>query len=120
MNILVLEAYSTAAVARLQTVPELKVTQDLKSLKSAHVLLIRSRTKVDKEFLDRAPELRDLYFSHYTRVVLLAQTDDDEVTQAAAAAAERLGLRFERILVGRTGLQAPVREWSVTIARAAA
>ena len=70
--------------------------------------------------LDRAPELRDLYFSHYTRVVLLAQTDDDEVTKAANVAAERLGLRFERILVGRPGLQAPVHEWSVTIARAAA
>ena len=70
--------------------------------------------------LDRAPELRDMYFSHYTRLVLLAQTDDDVITEAATVAAKRLGLRFERMLVGRSGMQAPVREWAVSIGKAAA
>ena len=54
--------------------------------------------------LDRAPELRDMYFGNYTRVVLLAQTDDPAVTARAAEAAHRLGLEFERRLVGRSGL----------------
>ena len=54
--------------------------------------------------LDRAPELRDAYFGNYTRVVLLAQTDDAAITARAADAAERLGLDFERRLVGRAGL----------------
>lgn len=70
--------------------------------------------------LDRAPQLRDTYFGHYTRLLLLAQTDDDAITEAATNAAERLGLRFERIHVGRAGLQAPVHEWSVSIRQAAA
>lgn len=54
--------------------------------------------------LDRHPELRDMYFGHYTRVVLLAQTDDPAVTDRAAAAADRLGLAFERVVTGRGGL----------------
>jgi len=54
--------------------------------------------------LDRHPELRDMYFGNYTRVVLLAQTDDPAVTARAVEAAQRLGLDFERRLVGRSGL----------------
>jgi hypothetical protein len=54
--------------------------------------------------LDRHPELLDMYFANYTRVVLLAQTDDADVTARAERAAGRLGLRFERRWVGRSGL----------------
>jgi hypothetical protein len=54
--------------------------------------------------LDRHPELRDTYFAHYTRVVLVAQSDDPDVTARAEHAAARLGLAFERIVVGRDGL----------------
>ncbi len=50
--------------------------------------------------LDRHPELRDMYFGNYERVVYLAQTEDAELTAAAEAAAKRLGLAFERRLVG--------------------
>lgn len=46
--------------------------------------------------LDRHPELRDIYFGNYDRVVYLAQTEDAALDQAAAAAAERLGLAFVR------------------------
>ena len=59
--------------------------------------------------LDRYPQLRDAYFGNYSRVVLLAQTDDDAVTALAAAAANRLALSFERHLVGRTELQRELR-----------
>ncbi len=65
--------------------------------------------------LDRHPELRDMYFANYTRVVLLAQTDDDAVTTAAQEAARRLGLAFEHRHVGRDGLGRPVTAWASTI-----
>lgn len=50
--------------------------------------------------LDRWPELRDDYFANYRRVVHLAQTDDPTHTREAREAAQRLGLEFERRLVG--------------------
>ncbi len=50
--------------------------------------------------LDWHPDLRDMYFAHYTRVVYLAQTDDEALVEAAGRAADRLGLPLE---VRRTG-----------------
>ncbi len=50
--------------------------------------------------IDRHPELLEMYFGNYTRLVYLAQTDSDELTEQARAAAEQLGLRFERIFTG--------------------
>lgn len=50
--------------------------------------------------LDRWPHLLSDYFGNYTRVVYLAQTDDPALTARAEDAASRLGLGFERILVG--------------------
>ncbi|WP_298431228.1 DUF1638 domain-containing protein [uncultured Jannaschia sp.] len=46
--------------------------------------------------LDRHPELRDMYFGHYRRLVYLAQTDDPALDARARAAAVSLGLSFER------------------------
>jgi hypothetical protein len=54
--------------------------------------------------LDRHPELRDTYFAHYTRVMLLAQTDDAAVIAAGRSAAARLELAFEHRQVGRKQL----------------
>jgi Protein of unknown function (DUF1638) len=51
--------------------------------------------------LDRHPELRDMYFGNYVRVVLLAQSDDPSVVELGQLAADRLGLAFEH---RRTGL----------------
>ena len=50
--------------------------------------------------IDRHPELQEMYFGNYTRLVYLAQTDSDEITELARAAADRLGLRFERVFTG--------------------
>ena len=50
--------------------------------------------------IDRHPELLEMYFGNYTRLVYLAQTDSPELTEQAQAAAERLGLRFERVFTG--------------------
>jgi hypothetical protein len=40
------------------------------------------------------PELRDMYFGNYTRLVYLEQTDDPKARAAATACAERLGLEL--------------------------
>ncbi len=50
--------------------------------------------------IDRHPELLEMYFGNYTRLVYLAQTDSDEITDMARAAADQLGLRFERKFTG--------------------
>ena len=54
--------------------------------------------------LDQHPQLRDTYFSNYTRVVLLSQTTDPKVVEFAKAAAVQLGLTFEHRHVGVQGL----------------
>ena len=52
--------------------------------------------------LDRHPELRDLYFGNYRRVVVLTQTGAPAVVEAGAVAAARLGLEH---VVEHTGLE---------------
>jgi hypothetical protein len=52
--------------------------------------------------IDRHPELRDLYFAAYRRVVLITQSGDDGVVAAAERAAGRLGLP---LVVDRAGLE---------------
>ncbi|MHA1524382.1 MAG: DUF1638 domain-containing protein [Alphaproteobacteria bacterium] len=54
--------------------------------------------------LDRHPQLRDMYFGNYRKLVYLAQTRDSDLTDRARAAAKRLGLAFERRQVGYGGL----------------
>ena len=50
--------------------------------------------------LDRHPELRDMMFSNYRRLVYLAQVEDDGLKARAEAAAARLGLAYEYRLTG--------------------
>ena len=47
--------------------------------------------------IDAHPELRDLYFGNYTKMIYLAQTDDPALDEQARACADTLGLTFERI-----------------------
>ena len=68
--------------------------------------------------IDRHPELLPVYFGNYRRLVFLAQTDDATLTTRAEAAAERLGLAFERRLVG-LGELAPAIAALASTARAA-
>src|SRR5205085_4452983 len=62
--------------------------------------------------LDRHPELRDLYFGAYRRVVLLSQAPDAELVARARAAAARLGLEFSHHPTGRDGLAGPVNAFA--------
>lgn len=56
--------------------------------------------------LDRHPELRDMYFGNYEKLVYQAQTDDPGLTEKARSAARTLGLTFERRFTGYGDLQA--------------
>lgn len=55
--------------------------------------------------LDRHPHLHSDYFGNYVRVVHLAQHDDPHLEAGGRAAAERLGLDYERRIVGYGDLQ---------------
>ena len=50
--------------------------------------------------LDRHPELRDMYFGNYTKLVYQAQLDDPSLDAKAQDCAQRLGLAYERRLTG--------------------
>jgi hypothetical protein len=62
--------------------------------------------------LDRHPELRDMYFGHYTTLVYQAQTDDAELTAKAKDCATRLGLAFERRFTGYGDMQRAITSWA--------
>ena len=50
--------------------------------------------------LDRHPELRDMYFGHYEKLVYQAQTDAPDLQAAAQDYAKRLGLTYEYRFTG--------------------
>ena len=69
--------------------------------------LVRSfhRSVIVELGLDRYPELRDDYFTHYTRMVWLAQQPDGELRALAEQAADRVGLPLTVVPTGHTGLE---------------
>lgn len=58
------------------------------------------------------PELQDMYFSHYKRLVYLAQTENPELLLLAQQAAERLQLEFEHRLVGYGQLEHELQQFN--------
>ncbi len=56
--------------------------------------------------IDRHPQLLDLYFGHYKRLMYLAQVVTDERVQEAGEAAKRLGLALEVQVTGYGDLEA--------------
>ena len=50
--------------------------------------------------LRKHPQLRDMYFGHYTRVLYIAQTDDSALRVKAERASQELGLAYEYRLAG--------------------
>ncbi len=59
--------------------------------------------------LDRHPELRDMYFGNYERVVYLAQTEDPALERGARAAADTLGLGYAYCRTGYGELESFLR-----------
>lgn len=56
--------------------------------------------------IDRHPELEQMYFGNYRKVVYLAQTPSESLLEHARRIAERLGLQFEHRVTGYGGLGA--------------
>ncbi len=50
--------------------------------------------------IDKHPELKDMYFSNYRKLVYLSQLDDPSIESYAVEAAELLGLAYEKIHTG--------------------
>ena len=61
--------------------------------------------------LDKHPELRDMYFGNYEKLVYQAQTDDAVLTEKAKACADFLGLAFERRFTGYGDLETALKKW---------
>jgi len=59
--------------------------------------------------LDKHPELRDMYFGNYKRLIYLAQTTDEALEQAAREAAKTLGLDYEHVHTGYGELESSLR-----------
>jgi hypothetical protein len=55
--------------------------------------------------LDKHPELRDMYFGNYEKLVYQAQTHDPELLAKAQTCAARLGLAFEHRFTGYGDLE---------------
>lgn len=62
--------------------------------------------------LDRHPELRDMLFGNYDKLIYQAQTDDPALTEKARHCADRLGLTFERRWTGYGDLETTLRGWA--------
>lgn len=55
--------------------------------------------------LDRHPQLRDMYFGNYTKLVYLSQEEDAALQEKARSAADYLGLAYEYRFTGYGDLQ---------------
>jgi len=62
--------------------------------------------------LDRHPELRDMYFGNYTKLVYQAQTNVPALDEKARECAERLGLDYERRFTGYGDLETTLKTLS--------
>lgn len=62
--------------------------------------------------LDRHPQLRDMYFGNYEKLVYQAQTDDAALSAKAEDCANRLGLTYERRFTGYGDLQTTLQAWA--------
>lgn len=55
--------------------------------------------------LDRHPQLKDMYFGNYTKLVYLSQEEDAALQEKARSAADYLGLAYEYRFTGYGDLQ---------------
>ncbi len=62
--------------------------------------------------LDRHPELRDMYFGNYRKLIYQAQTDMPELDEKARECARRLGLKYERKFTGYGDLESTLKNWA--------
>jgi len=65
--------------------------------------------------INKHPELRDMYFGNYTRLVYLAQTRNEERLAQAKSAAEAINLPFEVRYTGLDPLKTALQEIRVVV-----
>ncbi len=70
--------------------------------------------------IDTHPELAELYFGNYRRLVYLCQVADPAVDAKAREAARRLGLEFELVVTGYGDLETSVVEVAMSGRKASA
>lgn len=63
--------------------------------------------------IDKHPELTEMYFAHYKRLIYLAQTENPKLTAAAEKAADYLGLEFKRVFTGYGELESSLNVQSI-------
>ena len=63
--------------------------------------------------LNDHPELAEMYFGNYTRVLYIAQDPTHELIESAQSCANRLNLKFDQLNVGRGALQIQLLELRV-------
>ena len=73
------------------------------------------RLVIDEMKLDQHPELEEMLFSHYRKVVYLAQVDDSELRKEAKRVANRLKLALEVVITGYGLLASTIEEEVVRI-----
>ncbi len=64
--------------------------------------------------LDKHPQLRDMYFGNYTKLVYQAQTNDPALDAKAEDCARRLGLAYERRFTGYGDLAVAMAQAAAT------
>ena len=62
--------------------------------------------------LERHPELLEMYFGHYTKLVYQSQIDDPALVVRARACADKLGLAFEHRRTGYGDLATTLADWA--------
>ena len=60
--------------------------------------------------LDRHPQLLEMYFGNYEKLVYQAQTNQPDLDKKAAEIATRMGLKFERRFTGYGDLQTTLQK----------
>ena len=65
--------------------------------------------------LGRHPELRDMYFGNYEKLVYQSQTDDAALLSKARTCAQRLGLAFEHRFTGYGDLETTLSDVALAV-----
>lgn len=62
--------------------------------------------------LDRHPELRDMYFGNYTKLIYQVQVPNPELSVKARNCADRLGLKYEERFTGYGDMETTIKNWA--------
>lgn len=65
--------------------------------------------------LDRHPELRDMYFGNYKKLIYQAQINDPALEQKARECAAKLGLDYEHRATGYGDLESTMKTWAAKV-----